>query len=141
MTASSSIYTRLQNSVVTMLQKYGQQVTLAQQGAAAYDPAQAKNVTTTTSYVGVGALLDFSMETPSVTTLRGTEVQQGDKRLLLSMQGTLDGVSVQMPQPSTDDQITDSAGNVYSVMATTTIDPSGSTPIVHECHVRGIVTA
>jgi hypothetical protein len=141
MTALSSIYTRLQNTTVTMLQSYGQQITLVQQGATSYDPATSKNTTTTTTYVGQGVLVDFSMSSPSVTTMRGTEIQQGDKRLLLSMQATLNGAAVQMPQPSTDDQIIDSVGNVYSVQATTTTDPSGATPIVHEAHVRGITTS
>lgn len=141
MTSLSSMYARLQQTAVTMMQGYGQQITLVQQGPTSYDPAAGKNTTTTTTYVGQGVLVDFSMSSPSVTTMRGTEVQQGDKRLLLSMQATLNGAAVQMPQPGTNDQIIDAAGNVYSVEATTTTDPSGATPIVHEAHIRGITTS
>jgi hypothetical protein len=140
-TSLSSLYSRLANTTNTLLAQYGQPITLVQNGASTYDPTQAKNTTTQTTYVGTGALLDFSMSSPSVTTMRGTEIQQGDKRLFLSVQGTLNGVAVQMPRPDTDDQIIDSNGVVYNVQATTTVDPSGVVPVVHECHVRGVPTS
>lgn len=138
MTSLSNMYARLQQTTLTMLQNYGQQVTLVQQGPSTYDPATGTNTSPTTSYVGWGALVDFSMSSPSVTTMRGTEIQQGDKRLLLALQGTLNGVAVAMPQPSTDDQIIDANGVVYNVLATTTLDPSGAAAVVHEAHVRGV---
>jgi hypothetical protein len=137
-TTLSNMYTRLQQTTLTNLLKYGQQITLVQQGESSYDPSAGKNTTTSASYVGQGALVDFSMESPSATTIRGTEVQQGDKRLFLALQATLNGAAVPMPQPSTDDQIIDVNGVVYNVLATTTIDPSGAVPVVHECHVRGV---
>ena len=58
-----------------------------QQGPSSYDPTQGKNTTTQTTYLGQGALVDFSMSSPSVTTIRGTEIQQGDKRLFLGLAG------------------------------------------------------
>lgn len=133
-----TIYDRLQASAQRMLTLYGrpQGVTLLQSGPSVYDPSQGKNTVTTTTYVGTGALTDFSLTNPSVTTIRGTEIQQGDKMLYLGMQGTLNGVPVQMPQPNTDDTI-QIAGTSYNVLATTTIDPAG-TPIIHECHLRGV---
>jgi len=138
MTSLSNLYSRLQGTTTKLLDQYGQQITLVQQGPSSYDPTQGKNTTTTTTFIGQGALVDFSMSSPSVTTIRGTEIQQGDKRLFLGMQATLNGVSVQMPQPDTDDTIIDSNGVVYNVLATTTTNPSGSVPVVHELHVRGV---
>jgi hypothetical protein len=134
----SGIYSRLQNTANTMLQNYGQPITLIQQGPSSYDPSQGKNTSTQTTYIGQGTMLDFSMSAPSVTTIRGTEIQQGDKRLILSLLATLNGVAVQMPQPNTDDTIIDSNGIVYNIQATTTTDPAGSSPVVHELHVRGV---
>jgi hypothetical protein len=140
MTGLSSLYSRLQQTTITNLLKYGQPITLVQQGPSSYDPTQGKNTATQTLYVGQGALVDFSLSSPSVTTVRGTEIQQGDKRLFLGLNATLNGAPVAMPMPQTDDQIIDSNGVVYSIEASTTIDPSGATPVVHECHVRGVST-
>ncbi len=133
-----SIYDRLQASGMRMLTLYGrpQGITLLQAGPSAYDPTKGKNVTTTTTYIGTGALTDFSLTSPSVTTIRGTEIQQGDKMLYLGMIGKLAGVTVTMPQPNTDDTII-IAGTSYNVLATTTLDPAG-TPVLHQCHVRGV---
>ena len=134
----SPIYARLQATANKMMQSYGQPITLVQQGPSVYDPTQGKSSSTQTTYVGQGTLVDFSMEAPSITTIRGTEIQQGDKRLFLGMQATLLGVPVQMPQPNTDDTVIDSNGTVYNILATTTTDPSGALPVVHELHVRGV---
>lgn len=133
-----SIYDRLQASTTRMLQLYGQPVTFLQAGPATYDPTTGKNTPTQTTYLGTGVLVDFSQTAPSVTTIRGTEIQQGDKMLYLAMQGTLAGVPVQIPQPNTDDTIIDSAGVAYNIQSTTTVDPTGSTPVVHSLHVRGV---
>ena len=132
------IYQRLQNSAIAMLNRYGQPATLQQAGPSNYDPTTAKNTPTVTTYIGQAAFLDFSMSAPSVTTIRGTEIQQGDKRVLLSMQATLNGVPVQMPQPNTDDTILDSNGVAYNIEATTTLNPTGQLPILHELHCRGV---
>ena len=134
----TTMYARLQNTANTMMQNYGQPITLVQQGPASYDPSQGKNTATQTSYIGQGALVDFSMSAPSVSTIRGTEIQQGDKRLLLSLLATLNGVPVAMPQPNTDDTIIDSNGIYYNILATTTTDPSGASPVIHEIHCRGV---
>lgn len=133
-----SIYDRLQASAIRMLTLYGrpQGVTLLQAGPSVYDPSTGKNTPTTTTYVGTGALVDFSMTQPAVSTIRGTEIQQGDKLLYLAMQGTLNGVSIQMPQPNTDDSIVID-GTTYNVVATTTLDPAG-TPVLHTMHLRGV---
>jgi hypothetical protein len=133
-----TIYDRLQATTQTMLQNYGQQITFLQAGPAVYNPATGKNTPTQTTYLGTGALLDFSQTAPSVTTIRGTEIQQGDKLLYLGMQGTLAGVPVQIPQPNTDDTVIDSAGVAYNIQSTTTIDPAGNNPVVHILHVRGV---
>jgi hypothetical protein len=135
---ASPIYARLQATATKMMLSYGQQITLVQQGPSVYDPTTSKSTSTQTTYVGQGTLVDYSMEAPSITTIRGTEIQQGDKRLFLGTQATLLGVPVQMPQPMPDDTIIDSNGVVYNILATTTTDPSGSVPIVHELHIRGI---
>lgn len=136
--AQNPIYQRLQSSAVTMLNNFGQPVTLQQAGPMNYDPTTGKNTPTVTTYVGQGVLLDFSLSSPSVTTIRGTEIQQGDKRLLLSVQGTLNGAPVAMPQPNTDDTVIDSNGVAYNIEATTTLNPTGGVPMLHECHLRGV---
>jgi hypothetical protein len=132
-----TIYTRLANTAMTLLANYGGPVTLLQAGPSVYDPTKGKNTPTTTTYMGTGAMMDFSLSAPSVTTVRGTEVQQGDKMLYMGMQGTLAGVAVQMPQPNTDDTII-FQGTAYNILATTTTDPSGTGPVVHALHVRGV---
>lgn len=134
-------YARLQSSATRMIAAYGQPVTLQQMGPAVYDPTKGVNTPTMTTYLGQGAFLDFSMSAPSVTTIRGTEIQQGDKRLFLSMQATLAGAPVKMPQPNPDDSIIDSNGVVYNVLASTTVNPTGQLGLVHEIHVRGVATA
>jgi hypothetical protein len=133
-----SIYDSLQATAMSLLTRYGRPkgVTLLQAGPASYDPATGKNSPTTTTYIGTGVLIDYSLTQPSVSTVRGTEIQQGDKLLYLGMQGTLNGVPVQMPQPNTDDTIV-VAGTSYNVEATTTIDPAG-TPVIHTMHLRGV---
>lgn len=133
-----TIYDRLQASAMRMLTLYGrpQGVTLLKAGPSVYDPSKGKNSPTTTTYIGTGALTDFSLSNPSVTTIRGTEIQQGDKMLYLGMQGTLAGVPVTMPQPDPDDTLV-IAGTSYNILATTTLDPAG-TPVIHMCHCRGV---
>ena len=133
-----TIYDRLQAVAMTMLTKYGrpQGVTLLQTGPSSYDPSTGKNTASTTTYIGTGALVDFSLTQPAVSTIRGTEIQQGDKMLYLAMQGTLNGQPVQMPQPGTDDTII-VGGTAYNIEATTTMDPAG-TPVLHMCHCRGV---
>lgn len=134
-----TIYDRMAATAMTMLTNYGGPITLLQAGPSMYDPAAGRNITTNITYLGTGALLDFSLTAPSVTTIRGTEIQQGDKMLYLGMQGTLNGVAVPMPQPQTDDTIVIN-GTSYNVQATTTTDPSGVTPVIHQVHVRGVPT-
>jgi hypothetical protein len=138
---TAPMYARLQQTAQSMLMNYGYTVTLVQMGPSSYDPSTGKNSPTSVSYTGQGAFMDFSMEAPSVTTIRGTEVQQGDKRLYLSMSATLNGQPVQMPQPRAGgDTVIDSNGVVYTIEASTTIDPTGQMPILHEAHVRGVST-
>lgn len=137
----SPAYARLQGTSNRLLLAYGQPVTLQQMGPAVYNPATGVNTPTMTAYIGQGAFLDFSMSAPSVTTIRGTEIQQGDKRLFLSMQATKAGVPVAMPQPNPDDNIIDSNGVVYNVLASTTVNPTGQSAVIHEIHCRGVSIA
>lgn len=133
-----SIYDRMAASAMTLLTRYGrpQGVTILQAGPSVYDPTTSKNTPTSTTYLGTGALVDFSLTAPSVTTIRGTEIQQGDKLLYLGMTGTLNGATVQLPELNTDDTII-IAGTAYNIEATTTLNPAG-TPVLQQMHLRGV---
>lgn len=133
-----SIYDRIASSAMNLLSAYGrpQGVTLIQSGDTTYDAATSTNVPTLTTYIGTGALLDYSQTEPAISTVRGTTVEQGDKILYLGMQGTLLGANVVMPQPQTDDSIV-IAGDSYNVEASTTVNPGG-TPVLIICHLRGV---
>lgn len=133
-----TIYDRLQASSASMLIKYGGQITLQKSGPSAYDPTSGTNKTSTTTYLGVGTITDFSNTNPAVTTIVTTDIQQGDKLMFLSVQGTLNGLSVTVPRPGVDDAVTGPDGTVYNVKASTTINPSGATPVIHVAHLRGV---
>jgi len=133
-----NIYHRMQASVLAMLTRYGQPMELIQAGVPTYDVATSSNVSVSPgTYTGTGLLLDFSEADPSISTIKGTEIQQGDKMLYLAVQGRLGGNCVMMPQPNTNDTVVWS-NTPYNVMASTTLDPSGRKPVMHAAHVRGI---
>ena len=132
------IYDRMQAMSLKLLTSYGGPMTYERRGPSIYDPATGKNAPTQQAYGCTAAIFDYSQVQPAISTMKGSEIQQGDKIIYMALQGTLAGAPVMIPKPDTNDCVIDASGFVYNVQEATTIDPSGASPVLHILHARGV---
>lgn len=111
-------------TALRLLTRFGQSVTRTVKTVSdAYDPATSASTITETSTTRTGALLNYGK---GIEYVRGMQVMQRDKRLLLDASGAAD----------ISDTYTVS-GVEYAVQSLEDINPAG-TVVMYDLHVRAV---
>ena len=114
-------YSEIAANALETLTEFGQSVTLRSFSAGVYDPSTGLVTPTTADTTRNGALFDFGA---GQTLERGTLIQGGDKRILISPDGEL----------NLQDHII--VGSVeYIFVSIGEINPAG-TVVLYDCHIR-----
>lgn len=117
-----SSYEALALSSRNQLAKRGMAVTLQVTTAGAYNTASGTSSTTVTDDGRVGVMLDFG---PGQTSVRGSLIEQADKRLLLDAIGTA---------PKVKDRIKVGT-DVYAIISVGEVSPA-AVPVLYDLHLR-----
>lgn len=117
-----SFYSNLATTAVSLLTKFGQNVTLRKTNAGAYDASAGSVASTPTDSTLKGALFDFPLGTRE---FEGTLVEKNDKYLLLAANGAI---------PSVDDAVI-VGGVQFTIIAVKTLSPAGTT-VLYTLHLR-----
>jgi hypothetical protein len=121
-------YTIDRQEAAEMLADFGQDITVTRRSSGAYDPATGTATITTTNQSTKGVILPLS----AYRKATGGNVVEGDQQLLMSALKS-DGSVLSIPH--VDDTVTDSASNVWSLVAIEPLTPAG-TDILYDCIVR-----
>jgi hypothetical protein len=104
-----------------LITKYGRSITLRKYSVGTYDPSTGANTTTITDSTVTGVVFDFSA---GQTMERGTLIQVGDKRVLLSASAA----------PSLQDHVLIGTAE-YTIISVGETNPGGVS-VMFDIHVR-----
>lgn len=119
-----SFYPSLAATALSLLQEYGQSVTLSRTVRGTYDPATgAPAAGTTTTYTGTAAVFDYAQ-----ARIDGTDIRAGDQVAYLATDGVV--------LPLSGDTMT-VGGVVYTVIRAGQLNPGG-TAVLYDVQLRGL---
>lgn len=114
-------YTKSAATALSLLTKFGEDVTVTRVTTGTYDPSTGANAVTTSTAMVKGVVLDFGAGTSMVG---GNMVTAGDKRLLLEAAAA----------PDMNDRFT-ANGMTYAPVSIGEVNPAG-TVVLFDIHVR-----
>ena len=114
-------YTNTAATALSLLTKFGADVTVTRVTTGTYDPATGTNAVSTSSATAKGVVLDFGAGT---SMIGGNMVTTGDKRLLLEAAAA----------PDMNDKFT-ANGKTYAPVSIGEVNPAG-TVCLYDLHVR-----
>lgn len=117
-------YAELATTATELLTEFGQNVTRRAYTIGAYDPATGSATPTTADTTRKGAVFDYNLQGAGASFVRGTQIQAGDKQLLLDAAGTV-----------TQHDHFIIGGVEYVVQTFSIVNPAG-TPVMHDIHLR-----
>ena len=123
-----SFYSRMQDTALRLIEKYGQTATLTDGVAGEYDPVTGVETGgATLTQTGQLILLDYTAQEAGIINAAGSLVQQGDKKIMLAAKG------LEWPPTMTTTVLAD--GLTWTIINIKSTNPAG-TPLVYELHGR-----
>lgn len=117
-------YAPLAATARRLIDSFGQPVTLTRRTAGTFDPVTgAVTGAADETQAAVAVLLDFTAAESGQAMTEGTQVRQGDKKMLIAAEGL-----IWAPDELT--KVTDAAGTVWGISNMKTLSPAG-TPLVY----------
>lgn len=110
------------NTVLPLLKRFGQTVTLVNRTTGAFDPATGDAEESSTSFSGFGALVDFTDNFRPFSN-----VEQNDRKLILDAKNVTS-------EPQIGSEVQTSDGQVLVLKELVSIAPSGI-PVAYVCRV------
>jgi hypothetical protein len=118
-------YTPLASTSTQLLKEFGRSVKLRKKGIPVYDPSTSKTVAGSPAPTEVSVSMAFFDFGEGVREERGNLVEVGDKRGLMAPTVT----------PSSEDEIVDVDGTVWSIVSIGKVAP-GLTTVLYRLHLR-----
>ena len=114
-------YTRTAATTLSLLTKFGADVTVTRVTTGTYDTSTGANTVTTSTATVKGVVLDYDS---GQSTISGSMIQAGDKRLLLEAAAS----------PDLNDKFTANS-RTYAPVSIGEVNPAG-TVVLYDIHVR-----
>lgn len=131
----SDFYQRMADTTLRLISRFGQTVTLRDETPGTFDPVTGGSTPGTIVDQSAQAILqDYGAQQAGTSYAAGTEIRQGDKKIMVAALTTVDGQPAQLSPPKMTTKVI-AGGVTWTIVNIKEINPAG-TPLLYEIQGR-----
>lgn len=130
-----SFYDEMAELTLELIAEFGQTVILRDETPGEFDPVTGGSTPSVIIDQPAQAILqDYGLQQSGTSYAAGTEIRQGDKKIMVAALTTIEGQSVQLTPPQLSTKVI-AGGIVWTIVNIKEINPAG-TPLLYEIQGR-----